>query len=208
MLPVAAASDRLAGLGFERIHTLHGSTFKDCSTVLVAPTRGMIHHRVVAAWQSLIAPMNQKRAIMFAIGDEVGIAYNRLVSHILAHPECGRWKYIMTIEADNLVPPDAHKRLLETMESGMYDGASGLYFTKGDINMPMAYGDPHHFETTGELEFRPRDTAACIAAGQVMPVNGIAMRCARWRNLIANSPMNRRCGHSRRRANALARRNC
>lgn len=182
LLDIDDVAQAMSGHGFERVETHHGSTYRDQSTVIIMPSRDRkIHYRVFAHLQGLIAPMNQKRAIMFAIGDEVGIAYNRLVSHILAHPECARWKYIMTIEADNLVPPDAHKRLLETMESGMYDGVSGLYFTKGDVNMPMAYGDPHHFETTGELEFRPRDTAACIAAGQVMPVNGIAMGCALWR---------------------------
>ena len=58
---------------------------------------------------------------------------------------------------------------------------SGLYFTKGEINMPMAYGDPAHFERTGELEFTPRDIRAALEAGQVMPVNGIAMGCALWR---------------------------
>jgi hypothetical protein len=57
------------GLGFERVDLLPGSTYRDNSTVIVIPTRGMIHHRVVAAWQGLIAPMNQKRAILFAAGD-------------------------------------------------------------------------------------------------------------------------------------------
>jgi hypothetical protein len=125
--------------------------------------------------------MNHKRSMMFCVGDEVGVAYDNLISAILADKELSTYRYVMTVESDNIVPPDAQRRLTETIEAGMYDAVSGLYFTKGQINMPMAYGDPAHFAATGELEFRPRDVAACLAAGQVMPVNGIAMGCALWR---------------------------
>jgi hypothetical protein len=58
---------------------------------------------------------------------------------------------------------------------------SGIYFTKGDINMPMAYGDPREFDRTGVLDFRPRAVAECLAAGQVMEVNGIACGCSLYR---------------------------
>ena len=171
-----------AGLGFERVEHIAGSTYKDNSTVIVIPTRGMIHHRVVSAWQHLIAPMNQKRAIIFASGHEVGVAYNTMIQNILASPELSKWKYIFSAEDDNLLPPDAHIRLLESIEWGNYDAVSGLYFTKGDGgNMPMAYGDPAEYKRTGVLDFRPRDVRSALAAGQVMPVNGIAMGCALWR---------------------------
>jgi hypothetical protein len=170
------------GTAFDRVSMIPGSTYRDQSTIVVMPTREpKIHHRVVNALQNMIPPMNHKRAIMFCVGDEVGVAYNALITNILAHPDLSRWKYLMTIESDNIVPMDAQRRLLETIEAGMYDAVSGLYFTKGDYNMPMAYGDPAHFEATGELEFRPRDVQACLTAGQVMPVNGIAMGCALWR---------------------------
>ena len=171
-----------SGLGFDRVIAIPGSTYRDQSTIVVMPSRdARIHYRVVAGLQSLIAPMNHKRAMMFCIGDEVGIAYDNLITAILADAELSTYRYIMTIESDNLVPPDAQKRLTETIEAGMWDAVSGLYFTKGPVNMPMAYGDPAHFESTGDLEFRPRDVAACLAAGRVMPVNGIAMGCALWR---------------------------
>ncbi len=175
-------ANREGGAGFDRVDTIQGSTYRDQSTIVIMPSRDPhLHYRVVSHLHGMIAPMNQKRAMMFCIGDEVGIAYNKLIKSILDHPELSKWKYVMTIEADNLVPPDAQRRLTETIEAGMYDAVSGLYFTKGDYNMPMAYGDPAHFEATGELEFRPRDVAGCLAAGQVMPVNGIAMGCALWR---------------------------
>lgn len=185
MMPVAEVVDRFKttpGLGFERVEHIIGDTFKDNSTVIVIPTRGFIHHKVVSSIMNLIAPMNGKRAIIWASGHEVGKAYDAMVRQVvLAHPELSKYKYLMTIEDDNVQPPDAHIRLLETIEWGKYDGVSGLYFTKGDLNMPMAYGDPEEFRRTGVLDFRPRDVREALAAGKVMPVNGIAMGCSLYR---------------------------
>lgn len=178
----ALTSDRSDGKGFDRVVTIKGNTYRDQSTVLIMPSRDpFIHYRVTEGLRNLIGPMNQKRHAMFCVGDEVGIAYNKMIADILAHPDLKNWKYIMTVEADNLVPPDAHIRMLETIEAGMWDAVSGLYFTKGEINMPMAYGDPARFESTGVLEFTPRNVTEALASGQVMPVNGIAMGCALWR---------------------------
>jgi hypothetical protein len=171
-----------AGKGFDRVMVTKGSSYRDQSTIVIMPSRDpKIHYRVANALYGMIAPMNHARMIMFCVGDEVGIAYNSLIRQILDTPELARFRYIMTVEADNLVPPDAQRRLLESIEAGKWDAVSGLYFTKGEINEPMAYGDPARFESTGELEFRPRDVRACIASGGVMPVNGIAMGCALWR---------------------------
>jgi hypothetical protein len=181
------------GLGFERVEHIPGSTYKDSSTVIIIPTRGkykttdgievdgLIHRQVVSAWQSLITPMNQKRALLFASGHEVGQAYDAMIKMILEHPQLKDWKYVMTLEDDNIPPPDAHLRLLESIEWGNYDAVSALYFTKGEVNMPMAYGDPSEYARTGVLDFRPRDVREALAAGQIMPVNGIAMGCALWK---------------------------
>jgi hypothetical protein len=181
------------GLGFERVEHIEGSTYRDSSTVIVIPTRskyktldgqeveGLIPKLVVSAWQGLISPMNQKRAMLFASGHEVGQAYDAMIKMILEHPDLKNWRYILTLEDDNIPPPDAHIRLLESIEWGSYDAVSALYFTKGDVNMPMAYGDPQEHKRTGVIDFRPRDVREALAAGQVMPVNGIAMGCALWK---------------------------
>jgi hypothetical protein len=183
MVPVGDVVEQFksAGLGFDRVEHLAGSTYKEASTVIVIPTRGMISDVVVSKLLGLIAPMNQKRAILFASGHEVGQAYNNMIKMILAHPELSKWRYLMTLEDDNLPPADAQIRLLESIEWGNYDAVSGLYFTKGDQNMPMAYGDPSEYARTGVLDFRPRDIREAVVAGQIMPVNGIAMGCALWR---------------------------
>lgn len=125
--------------------------------------------------------MNQKRAIFFAVGDEVGEAYNRTLIQILADPEISTWKYVLTLEDDNLPCPDAHIRLLESIEWGKYDAVGGIYFTKGDINMPMAYGDPDAYSRTGVLEFRPRDIRGALPDGSIMEVNGLACGCTLWK---------------------------
>lgn len=182
MEPVSEITAKLGGLGFDRVVHIPGSTYRDQSTFIIMPSREeFIHYRVSSGLYSMIAPMNQKRGVAIVTGHEVGVAYNTAVENILKDPELSKWQYIMTIETDNLVPADAHKRLLETIEAGKWDAVGGLYFTKGDINMPMAYGDPARFESTGELEFTPRNVADAVAAGQVMPVNGVAMGCTLWR---------------------------
>jgi hypothetical protein len=168
-------------LGFERVKLIHGSSYKDCSTVIIVPTRGMIHHSVAQSWLSLIGPMNQKRAMFFAAGHEVGEAYNELIKNILAEPRLSTWKYILTLEDDNIIPPDAHLKLLESIELGPFDAVGGLYFTKGDVNMPMAYGNPHEYRQTGQMDFKPRDVVQGISTGTVVEVNGLAMGCTLWR---------------------------
>jgi hypothetical protein len=186
----------LSGKGFARIEHLPGATYKDNSTVIVIPTRGQMvkgddgkerlqpffHQRVFQSWQGLVAPMNQKRTMIFASGHEVGRAYDAVIQQILDNPELKTWKYIMTLEDDNSPPPDAQIRLLESIEHGAgFDAVSGIYFTKGDVNMPMAYGDPEEHRMTGILDFRPRDVRQALQNGWLMEVNGIAMGCALWR---------------------------
>jgi len=181
MLDVSRVAERERGLGFERVELLPGSTYKDSSTVIVVPTRGTIHYKVAAAWENMFAPMNQKRAKLYAVGHEVGRAYEEMVRFVLAHPILSTYKYLMTLEDDNLPPPDAQVKLLDTIEYCSLDAVSGLYFTKGALNMPMAYGDPKSLLNTGSIDFKPRDVLKALETGNVVEVNGIAMGCAVWR---------------------------
>jgi hypothetical protein len=177
-----ALKDSLSGLGFERIQTMHGSSFKDSSTIIIIPSRDdKFHYKVVQSWQNLIAPMNQKRAILFCIGDEVGQAYDNMVKMILADPNLSKWKYVMTLECDNIQPADAHVRLLESIDEFGLDGVSGIYFTKGDINQPMCYGHTAEYLRTGLLDFKPLDIKDLMNQGRVVECNGIAMGCSLYR---------------------------
>lgn len=167
----------------EKVEIIHGSTYKDCSTVVIVPTRGMIHHRVVSCWQALMAPMNQKRCFVFCTGSEVGDAYNRMLRNVLENPELSRWKFVLSLEDDNIVPHDAHLRLLETLHDNPdLDAVGGIYWTKGAGGMPLALGDPEKFATTGEMDFAPRDMARALKSGQrLLEVNGLPQGCTLFR---------------------------
>lgn len=115
-------------------------SYRDLSTICIVPTRGTVHARVVQNWMGMMSPMNQKFTRMFMIGMEVGAAYNAAIEGILAHPELSNWKYILTLEEDNMVPPDALLKLYESIDD--YGAVGGLYWTKGEAGQPMCYGDP------------------------------------------------------------------
>lgn len=143
-----------------------GKTYRDLSTVIVCPTRGMIPDRVVQSWMGLIKPMNQKVVgPIFFRGYEVGEAYNMAIHMVLSNPELSTWKYILTIEEDNLPPPDGLIKLYESMDD--YDVVGGLYWTKGEGGQPMIYGDP----AVEPFNFIPQ----VPKPETVMPANGLGM---------------------------------
>jgi hypothetical protein len=119
---------------------LRGNTYKDASTVCIIPTRGLIHAKVVQSWMSMMTPMNQKFFRIFMMNMEVGDAYNAAIESSLSNPELSKWKYVLTLEEDNMPPPDGLIKLYEGMTT--YDVIGGLYWTKGEGGQPMIYGDP------------------------------------------------------------------
>jgi len=127
-----------------------GKAYKDLSTICIVPTRGVIPAKVVQSWMGLIPPMNQKFTRIFAIGLEVGDAYSETIVQILAHPELSQWKYILTLEEDNMPPPDGLLKLYEYIDH--YAAIGGLYWTKGEGGQPMIYGEGKD----GDLHFRPQ----------------------------------------------------
>lgn len=131
----------------ERLRT--GRQYKDLSTVCIVPTRGMISARVVESWMGLMTPMNNAFIRLFVAGMEVGDAYNSAIDMILAHEHLRNFKYLLTLEEDNIPPPDGLLKLLESIDG--YAAVGGLYWTKGEGGQPMIYGDP-----TGILGFQPQ----------------------------------------------------
>lgn len=119
---------------------LKGKAYRDLSTICIVPTRGMIHAKVVQSWMGLLSPMNQKFTRIMMIGMEVGEAYTAAIESILQHPELSTWKYILTLEEDNMPPADGLLRLYEDMDQ--YDVVGGIYWTKGEGGQPMIYGNP------------------------------------------------------------------
>lgn len=148
----------------ERIRA--GRAYRDCSTICVIPTRGMIPARVVESWWGLITPMNQPFIRMMVRGMEVGDAYNSAIELILNHPDLSKWKYVLTLEEDNLPPPDGLIRLLENIDT-YPAGLGGLYFTKGEGGQPMIYGNPND----GVLGFQPQ----VPRPDEIQECNGLGM---------------------------------
>ncbi len=150
---------------------IKGQTYKDLSTICVIPTRGVISARVLQSWFSLMSPMNQKFIRMFMVGMEVGEAYSAAIAQILAHPDLSKWKYVLTLEEDNMPPPDGLLKLYESLEGGIdgkkYDCVGGLYWTKGPQGQPMIYGDP---------DVHPHNFVPQVPkADTVQPCNGLGM---------------------------------
>lgn len=124
--------------------------YKDLSTIMICPTRGTFPTRVVQSWMKLMRPMNQKFAgPIFAEAMKVDVAYNSLIKYILGNKILSTYKYILTIEEDNLPPPDGLLKLYENIDE--YDVIGGLYWGKGENGFPMMFGDP----AEGPLDFKP-----------------------------------------------------
>lgn len=147
----------------ERVKKSH--MYEDLSTIIVCPTRGMFPTRVVQSWMKLMRPANQAVAgPIFAESMKVDVAYNQLFKYILSNSTLNKYKYVLTIEEDNLPPPDGLLKLYESIDE--YDVIAGLYWSKGEDGFPMMFGDPSEPHS-----FRPvlpkKDT--------IQQVNGLGM---------------------------------
>ena len=72
---------------------------------------------------------------------EVAVAYNVMIEQILSSP-LANWKYVLTLEEDNMPPPDGLIKLIEAINAGPLSAVGGLYWTKGEGGQPMIYGNP------------------------------------------------------------------
>lgn len=147
---------------------LKGNTYKDLSTICIVPTRGVIPAKVVQCWMSMMSPMNQKFLRIFMIGMEVGAAYNSAIEFIISHPELSKWRYVLTLEEDNMPPPDGLLKLYEAINTPPgYDVVQGIYWTKGEGGQPMIYGNPNEFPLSFIPQMPIQDT--------VQHCNGLGM---------------------------------
>lgn len=143
---------------------LQSNTYRDLSTVWVTPTpKGQLDAQVVfQSWLSMALPMNQKFQRLAIANGEVGKAYDLAVETILA--DTVKWKYLLTVEHDNLPPRDGLLKLYESIEK--FDAVGGLYWMKGEGGTPMIYGDP-----VLPGNFAPQ----AVVEGTIQPCNGLGM---------------------------------
>jgi hypothetical protein len=122
--------------------------------------------------QGLLRPMNQQCfGPVFVEGMEVGAAFNSVIEMVLANPVLSKFSYLVTIEDDNICPPDMLLRLYESIDK--YDSVSGLYFTKGPEGQPQIYGNPEE----SPLNFVPQK----VKENTVQRCNGTGMGCSIFR---------------------------
>lgn len=156
---------------------VYEGAYKDLSCVVVIPALHTVATKAASSWWNLMFPPNQKVVKLFAQGMEVGEAYSQTIDQILTHPDLSTYKYILTVEADNVVPPDGVIKLLAHMEAHPeYSCIGGLYFTKGMGGVPQIWGDPKD----PVLNFRPQ----LPVAGELVECCGTGMGFNLWRTSI------------------------
>lgn len=153
---------------------IHGNSWKKARIIKIVPSDVMISAKVALSHENLIFPPNQGVFKMLVTGHEVGTAYNLAIESILAHPDLSQWEYILTVESDNIPPPDGVLKLLRRMEDhpefagigGLYacKGPGGCFHCWGDINDPIP-------------NYRPQ----MPRPGELMEVYGTSMGFNLWR---------------------------
>ena len=108
------------------------ASWKRQRIIVILPAADLIPAKVCLAAWNLAFPPNNGLVRLLAQGMEVGEAYSTAIEQVLAHPELSQWEYLLTVEHDNLPPPDGVLRLAEQMEAHPeFACIGGLYFTSG-----------------------------------------------------------------------------
>lgn len=127
-----------------RARLLKGASWKKQRIILVLPAADLIPAKVCLSHWNLIFPPNQGVVRILAQGMEVGDAYSTAIEQVLAHPNLGKWEYLLTIEHDNMPPQDGVLKLIERLEAHPeLSCVGGLYYTKGEAGVPQIWGDPN-----------------------------------------------------------------
>jgi hypothetical protein len=137
----------------EVLRRLEGDgAYDDQSVIIIVPTLTPIHPRVVSSWMNMFYPPNQRVYRVFPYGAEVGAAYSSVIEQVLAHPALSQFRYLLTLEHDNVPQPDSLVRLLVRARANPHLSAiGGLYFTKGIGGVAQIWGNPKE-----PMNFRPQ----------------------------------------------------
>lgn len=151
-----------------------GGSWKKQRIVSLIPAGEMIPTKVYLSHMNLIYPPNQAVVRMAAVGMEVGEAFSSTIEQILAHPDLKDWEYLLTIEHDNIPPPDGVLKLIKRMEEHPeFACIGGLYWTKGEGGVPQIWGD----KKDPIMNFRPQPPVP----GQLVECWGTGMGFNLWR---------------------------
>ena len=162
-----------ADLEKSTLRIVEGGGWKRQRVVVIMPAADTIPTKVAYSHWSLSFPPNQAVHRHLAMGQEVGEAYSSAITEIL-NSDLKDWEYILTIEHDNLPPPDGVIKLIKQMEAHPeYSCIGGLYWCKGEGGVPHIWGDPKD----PVLNFRPQPPVP----GQLVECCGTSMGFNLWR---------------------------
>lgn len=131
---------------------LKDGSWKKQRIVVLLPASNSMSTKVALSHWNLMFPPNQAVVRIIAVGMEVGAAYSEAIEGILNHPELSTWEYILTLEHDNMPPPDGVLKLIKDMEENPHlDCVGGLYYTKGETGVAQIWGD----KNDPVVNFRP-----------------------------------------------------
>lgn len=132
---------------------VRGGSWKKQRIVVIMPSAETIAAKVALSQRMLAFPPNNGVTWMLALGQEVGEAYSNALEMVLADRNLSKWEYVLTIEHDNMPPPDGVIRLVEQMEQHPeYSCIGGAYWTTGPEGVLQAWGDPKD----AVINFRPQ----------------------------------------------------
>lgn len=147
---------------------IEGCSWKKTDTIILIPAGKTMSTKVALSWLNLMSPPNQNIHRMLICDMEVGEAYSLAMQEILAHDQLQAWKYILTLEHDNVPPPDGLVKLIAQMEKHPeFSAIGGLYFHKGENATAHIWGDIND----PVLNFRPQPPRA----GELVECNGCSM---------------------------------
>lgn len=158
-----------------------GGSWKKQRVVMLIPAGEMIPTKVYLSHMNIIFPPNQAVVRMAAVGMEVGEAFSSTIEQILQHPDLKDWEYLLTIEHDNIPPPDGVLKLIKRMEEHPeFACIGGLYWTKGEGGVPQIWGD----KKDPVMNFRPQPPVP----GQLVECWGTGMGFNLWRLAMFKDP--------------------
>lgn len=132
---------------------LESGSWKKQRVIVLLPAAQTIATKVALSHWNLMFPPNQGVYRMLCVGMEVGEAYSSGIEQIISHPDLSQWEFLLTIEADNMPPPDGIIKLIERMEKHPeLSCIGGLYWTKGEGGCAQIWGDAKD----AMLNFRPQ----------------------------------------------------
>lgn len=153
---------------------MQGASWKKQRVIVLLPAAAQIATKVALSHWNLIFPPNQPVHRLLCLGMEVGDAYSSAIESILTHPELSQWEFLLTIEHDNVPPPDGLLKLIARMdEHPELDCIGGLYWTKGEAGVPQIWGDPKD----PVVNYRPQPPVP----GELVECCGTGMGFNLWR---------------------------